>query len=52
MNEGEPLISAEESVVVLGVPLLSLFLVEVVHVELNGGRSTCLWKEVRLECLK
>lgn len=43
---------SEKSVMVLHVSLFVFFLVEVIHVKLNGERVTCLWKEVRLECLK
>jgi len=43
---------SEESVMVLSLAIFEFALVEVVHVELNGGNGTCLWKEVRLECLK
>lgn len=44
--------SFEQSVVVLGVAEFGLLLVEVIHVELSDESFTCLWKEVRLECLK
>ena len=44
--------SSEKAVLVLHVSLFVFLLVEVIHVELNRERVTCLWKEVRLECLK
>ena len=44
--------SSEKAVLVLHVSLFVFLLVEVIHVELNDERVTCLWKEVRLECLK
>ena len=50
--EGLPLISFEQSMIVLGMAEFSSFLVKIIHVELNNDRCTCLWKEVKLECLK
>ena len=44
--------SSEKAVVILHVSLFVFLLVEVIHVKLNRKRVTCLWKEVRLECLK
>ena len=52
MMEEVPLLSFEQSVVVLGVAEFGFFLVEIIHVELSDKSFTCLWKEVRLECLK
>ena len=42
----------EESMGVLHVSVLRFSFPEVVHVELNVFGFTCLWKEVKLECLK
>jgi len=50
--EALPLMSFEQSVIVFGVTELSFFLVEIIHIELNKDSFTCLWKEVKLECLK
>jgi hypothetical protein len=38
--------------VVLSLSILVFPLMEIVHVELNLRILTCLWKEVRFECLK
>jgi hypothetical protein len=47
-----PLMHTKESMMILCLSVFDFTFMEIVHIQLNVERITCLWKEVRLECLK